>query len=732
MKRLFSFIAILSLLLMGCDGLGVVQPGDSGSLFSETDLAKLDGVSGEGGSVSLPFTPPYNWEANANKSWISVTPESGLANESVVLKVALERNESGAHREGNIFVELNNGTIVKLVVKQKALENPGTEEVVMELVDGNTYEIDANGGNLNVKVRTNTEYEVYIPASAKEWLSVADTRAVREDVLTFTATKNDSGDARQANVKLFYESEEIAFTISQEAAKNQEVEKPTISVSPRVYNLVGEGGEVEISVTSNADWSATCDVADVTLAPTSGNGNGTVKVTVPATKTARDIEISFTAVLNDATVQTSAIISQSAQESGSTMTPGEHQEYLESTGQRLLKYFNPNDSKALAQSLTELGKAGGFDCYLEEATRANTKEKMSPKQLKASKTFRKLSQHILGITRFSPESAARLSTTLILPEDDGTFSLDDYKGKQYTFNFSTGKWKESDLGNVNKFVAVWGTSTATITWEEGSASWEGYLGYDYKAKVQGIPSKLNFDIKVNGNAELTTDIEVKVPSNYEIDTKTNIWLNGGYTFTVHAKADRKGSGGSVIVAKNSETLATAGGAVSINDMTDSKNWWQKYYCEWCEEYHTDFNYDYPVNYVKTGEAYVTILDIGLQAEGNFRAIIEEMEKIEDLSSRDGSRLLCDTINNNASAVLYYTSSKDKIADLKVEPIAYEYWGWDEKTGTDKLMTEYEPNPVLIFTDGSKFAIDEYFTELAFGNLIDSAEELWEKYLDLVE
>ncbi len=726
MKRLFSFIAILSLLVMGCDGLGVVQPGDSGSLFSETDLAKLDGVSGEGGSVSLPFTPPYNWEANANKSWISVTPESGLANESVVLKVALERNESGAHREGNIFVELNNGTIVKLVVKQKALENPGTEEVVMELVDGNTYEIDANGGNLNVKVRTNTEYEVYIPASAKEWLSVADTRAVREDVLTFTATKNDSGDARQANVKLFYESEEIAFTISQEAAKNQEVEKPTISVSPRVYNLVGDGGEVEINVTSNADWSATCDVADVTLAPTSGSGNGSVKVTVPATKTARDIEISFTAVLNDATVKTSAIISQSAQESGSTMTPGEHQEYLESTGQRLLKYFNPEDSRALAESITELGEAGGFDFYLEETTRATSSNS------KANKIVKRVAQAILGLARFSPEAATRLSTTLILPEGDGTYNLDDYKGKKYIFNYSTGKWKESSIGNVNKMIAVWGTSTATLTWEEGSASWEGYLGYDYKAKVEGIPSKLNLEIKVDDRTEFTTAVEVKIPNNYEIDTKSDIWLNGGYTFAVHAKADRKGAGGSVIVSKNSETLVTAGGAVSINDMTDSKNWWDRYYCEGCQEYHTDFNYDHPVDYVKTGEAYATILDIGLQAEGNFRTIIDECEKIDDIWSRDGSTLLCNYINNNASAVLYYTSSKEKIADVKAEPTAYEYWGWDENTNTEKLMTEYEPMPVLIFTDGSKFAVDEYFTELAFGNLIDAAEELWEKYLDFVE
>ena len=41
MKKLFSFIAVLSLLLSSCDGL-MGQMGSSDSLFSAEDLAKLD------------------------------------------------------------------------------------------------------------------------------------------------------------------------------------------------------------------------------------------------------------------------------------------------------------------------------------------------------------------------------------------------------------------------------------------------------------------------------------------------------------------------------------------------------------------------------------------------------------------------------------------------------------------------------------------------------------------
>lgn len=832
MKRFLSFITALSLLLMGCEGLGLDQNqsgGGSGggsvsNYFSAEDLAKLDGVSWEGGTLSLPFTPNADWEAFSRTEWISVSPESGYANQQVTLNVTVDENNTGAVRTGKVYLDLNG--LIEIPVKQNAQSGEGgnddDEEIVLRLVDGSTYSINSFGGDLYVKVETNTKYDVEI-ATGSSWLSQVEnsrTRAVRTDVLKFTAEMNDSGSERTAKVRLVDEENDkmVTFYVEQAVYQNgdEDKEEPKITVSSNFSELSASGGEVElavysnaswsascstsgvsisprsgegddvvtvsipettsareirveftatlngksvndsvtisqngvepelslllndtsnipatggefgISVTSNASWRATCATSGVSISPKSGNGNGSVTVTVPATTTSREIVVKFTANLNGKTVSQSVEVTQSGEEEP---TPGELQDYLEKTGNEFLTYFNPEDSRALVTSITDLANNGGFDFELEESTRvANVKNANNPiKQLLTS---------VMGVARFSPKSAARLSTQLIFPEEGESYNLDDYKGKQYQFNNQTGLWRETSLGNVNKMVAKWDNTVATLTWTEGTSSWEGNVSLDYMAKVKNIPSKLNLEVKIGSTKHFTTTVDVKVPSNYEIDTNTVVWLKGEYGFTVVVKADRKGVDGSVVISKGSVKLASGGGKVAINDLTDSDNWWTEYTEQWFDGYqwhtetYTDFNWDYPVDQVKTGQGYATILDVTLEATGNLRSIIDEGNNIEDIYSRDGARLFCNHINSNASAALYYTSAKKKMADVKAEPMPYEYWTWEN--GYEQMKTEYEPMPVLIFTDGTKFAVDEYFTEASFGNLIDAAEELWDRYYNLVD
>ena len=510
----------------------------------------------------------------------------------------------------------------------------------------------------------------------------------------------------------------------------------TLSVSTSNISVTADGGTQTISVTSNTNWSVTCPVGEVYIYPTSGHGNSTVQVTIPQTSAARTIDIVFKATLNGTTAEAIATASQSGNvDSGSSLTPGQHQNNLESVGLQLLRYFDHNDSRTLAESIKYLAESGGFDFYLEEPTRTASAKK-------SGNLLAELLASTLGITRFSPEAVTRLSTTIIFPEDEESYSIDDYKGKQYTFNYRTGKWTESSLGDVNKCVAKWGADVATLTWEESSQSWEGFVSYDYKAKVQNIPSKVNFKIEVGGTTEFTAEVTVSIPNNYAIDTKTAIWLKGGYNFSTSVAADRKGISGSVTIAKNGEKLAMGGGSVAINDMTDSNNWFiedtHEYYdgYQWVTETYSEFNYEYPMNQVKTGTAYASILNIGLQVEGNLRTIIDQGQNIDDPFSYDGASLLSNYINSNASAVLYYLDNSQKIADIKAKPMPYEYkdYVYDSASGqyVEVVKTEYDTMPVLIFDDGSEFAVDNYFTETAFGTLLDAAKALYESYASLVE
>ena len=62
--------------------------------------------------------------------------------------------------------------------------------------------VEAKGGTVVVTVSTNLEYSVVIPKEAQSWLSVADTRAIRMEKLTFTIAKNEADAERSAVVKL--------------------------------------------------------------------------------------------------------------------------------------------------------------------------------------------------------------------------------------------------------------------------------------------------------------------------------------------------------------------------------------------------------------------------------------------------------------------------------------------------------------------------------------------------
>ena len=93
------------------------------------------------------------------------------------------------------------------------------EGILTDIAD--RYEVDWEACTLYVKLKTNVDYEVRIPAEAQSWLSVADTRAeVRQDTLTFNILENpEDSSARTATVELVSEFGEVlqSFEIVQRA-----------------------------------------------------------------------------------------------------------------------------------------------------------------------------------------------------------------------------------------------------------------------------------------------------------------------------------------------------------------------------------------------------------------------------------------------------------------------------------------------------------------------------------
>ena len=96
----------------------------------------------------------------------------------------------------------------------------------------------------------------------------------------------------------------VLFACAKEAPKAQiALNKTSETVSP-------EGGSVTIAVTAVGSWTAAPDKAGIQLSATAGEGDGSVTLTVPATKGFEDLSwtVTFTATSGSTTASAKVTI----------------------------------------------------------------------------------------------------------------------------------------------------------------------------------------------------------------------------------------------------------------------------------------------------------------------------------------------------------------------------------------------------------------------------------------
>ncbi len=83
-----------------------------------------------------------------------------------------------------------------------------TQAGVFELPEGamESYEVVAEGGNIDVSIKTNKDFKVVIPEEAQQWISIIESKAVREETVVFCISENVSIDERSAEI-LFTEND---------------------------------------------------------------------------------------------------------------------------------------------------------------------------------------------------------------------------------------------------------------------------------------------------------------------------------------------------------------------------------------------------------------------------------------------------------------------------------------------------------------------------------------------
>ena len=158
-----------------------------------------------------------------------------------VLSVTVRENDTYDDRQATITVtDPGDQTTITFKVMQK--QNDAI------LIDGSTFVVPEEGGDINIKIQSNVNYEVEIPASAT-WLTKstrASTRGLESSTIVLTAEKNTSGEEREAIVTFIDKESGVSskITIKQSLTPYIEVDKDQITLSE-------DEKEIEIVVKTN-------------------------------------------------------------------------------------------------------------------------------------------------------------------------------------------------------------------------------------------------------------------------------------------------------------------------------------------------------------------------------------------------------------------------------------------------------------------------------------------------
>ena len=378
-----------------------------------------------------------------------------------------------------------------------------------------------------------------------------------------------------------------------------------------------------------------------------------------------------------------AVMSCDNKNNGTTITlsPGENQQRLEDVGNRLISKFRPEVQKTLIEAVDDFinyayeGDLEVLDKYADNV---------------AGNLASVIKSAVAEYNFNSVTTLAEPSTSLY--EAARVYGIYTYDGTSWTREDSSDKLEfRFDTEERKKVVA---TVQASTGGSELSIEGNTYV----------IPQNATANVSIDGKTECA--ITVNTQCNFGSNVDVNISLNAnGYVITESLNVNSGSGSCNIDFSIDGESIVSAASTFGGNHLTDP-----------------DYIYE---NYETIGgnaSAVVSILNEA-QLKGScsdISAMVRELDNLEWDSSIESARQEAAIYNKYITAGLTYDNATNFVAELEV--VAYEY---DEYS----FYTE----PIIVFTsDGSRFSLEDYFTEENFGGLIDSFENLYNVYASYID
>lgn len=205
-------------------------------------------VDAEGGDFSIELQAnvevAYEIEDGA-QTWLApVSRSRALA--SSALTFHAEANEESESRQGVIKLAGGNGLTEEVTVYQI-----GTGPALV--LSQSEYIVSSAGETIQVELRSNTEYEIEMPAV--DWLRENSSRSLSTYTHYFTVDPNETYDAREAVIRFVDRENGLEQTVTV-----AQMQRDAIVVAQDTYEVRTIGDMLEFPVQANVDFTVETDV----------------------------------------------------------------------------------------------------------------------------------------------------------------------------------------------------------------------------------------------------------------------------------------------------------------------------------------------------------------------------------------------------------------------------------------------------------------------------------------
>ena len=198
-------------------------------------------VAAGGGEVGIEVKANIDFEYaidESAQSWIKYSGSRAIKTSTLLFKVA--ENEDLQRREAKIYIR--SGSFNETITIYQAGSVPSI------VISQNEYIVSSDGETVAVKVKSNVDVAVELPAGV-DWISESASRATSTNTYRFDVSPNEEYDQRVAEIRFINKennlSEVVAIIQSQ---------KDAIVLAKDSYAVESQGGQIQIEVGYNVDF----------------------------------------------------------------------------------------------------------------------------------------------------------------------------------------------------------------------------------------------------------------------------------------------------------------------------------------------------------------------------------------------------------------------------------------------------------------------------------------------